>query len=85
MELPKKLQSKLTSVPENVSVANSLDPDEQAIRDFKMKYQKSLEAIQSLQEILELKKEMGSIKHTYDPVSLRLIPSNLPSEQIFIS
>lgn len=70
MELPKKLQTKLTSVPENGSGSNSVDPDEQAIKDFKNKYQKSLEAIQSLQEILELKKEMGSIKHTYDPVSI---------------
>jgi hypothetical protein len=31
-----------------------------------------LEAIQSLQEIMELKKEMGSIKHSYDPVNIRL-------------
>ncbi len=44
------------------------DVDDQILLEFKKKYQKSLEAIQSFQEILELKKNYTSITHSYYPV-----------------
>jgi len=45
------------------------DVDDQILLEFKKKYQKSLEAIQSFQEILELKKNYTNITHSYYPVT----------------
>jgi len=42
------------------------------LSEFKKKYQTSLEAIQSFQEILELKRNFPNLKHSYNPVSLSL-------------
>jgi len=42
--------------------------DDRILLEFKKKYQKSLEAIQSFQEILDLKKNYGNITHSYYPV-----------------
>jgi len=44
-------------------------PVEDFLTEFKKKYQTSLEAIQSFQEILELKKNFPKLKHSYTPVS----------------
>lgn len=46
--------------------------DENVLAEFKKKYQKSLEAIQSFQEILELKKNYGAISHSYHPVNFSI-------------
>jgi hypothetical protein len=59
----------LTSIPEGTSDEKVPDSDDTVLKEFKMKYQKSLEVIQSLQEILELKKSYGSIAHSYNAVS----------------
>jgi len=50
------------------SEANNLNDDE-FLTEFKNKYQQSLEAIQSFQEILELKKNFPNLKHSYNPVN----------------
>lgn len=70
-------RSRLSNIPENSMSQKEIDPDEQVLREFRMKYQKSLEAIQSLQEILELKKEMGLVNHSYDPVCVNFLAFTL--------
>ncbi len=68
MEEQSHKNSRLSSIPEGTSYEKAPDTDDTILKEFKVKYQKSLEAIQSLQEILELKKQYGSISHTYDAV-----------------
>jgi len=70
MEEQSHKNSRLSSISEGASYEKVPDTDDTILKEFKIKYQKSLEAIQSLQEILELKKTYGSISHTYDAVRL---------------